>query len=238
MKRLDRGWFSRRSAFYAVALLLLVSPMTQSASSQKATTHSGDALARLMAGNARFVKGQHHAANYKLERQELVKGQHPYAIILSCSDSRVPPEIVFDESLGKLFVIRVAGNVLDPATLGSIEYAAEHLHTKLIFVLGHESCGAVKATIDGGQFSPSIQSIADRIKPAVDAARREHPNAKDLLPFAVQENVALQIKTALEQSTVLKEFIDKKELRIAGGVYHLQTGKVDLVSKDLAAAAH
>jgi carbonic anhydrase len=191
----------------------------------------------LIAGNARFVKGQRRATNYKQERKELARGQRPYAIVLSCSDSRVAPEIVFDESLGKLFVVRVAGNVVDPATLGSIEYAAEHLHSKLLFVLGHESCGAVRATIDGGHFSPSIESIVERITPAVATAKRENPTAKDILPFAVHENVELQIKSALDQSAILKELVERKELRIAGGVYRPGTGKVDLVSTALTATS-
>src|SRR6266567_2158506 len=215
--------------FVAVALLF-AGPLSFSASSQKALASKEDTLARLMDGNARFVKGQHRPADYKRERAELTKGQHPYAIVLSCSDSRVPPEIVFDESLGKLFVVRVAGNVVDPVSLGSIEYAAEHLHSKLLFVLGHESCGAVKATVDGGHFSTSIEAIIDNIKPAVAIAKRKHPDAKDILPFAVDENVALQTQSVLDQSHIIKELVEKKELRIADGVYQLASGKVKLMS--------
>jgi carbonic anhydrase len=181
-----------------------------------------------MEGNARFVKGQRRPANYVKERKELAAGQHPFAIVLSCSDSRVPPEIVFDQSLGKLFVVRVAGNVVDPVTLGSIEYAAEHLHSKLLLVLGHESCGAVKATIDGGHFSPGIEAIVDRIKPAVAKARRDHPDTKDILPYAVSDNAALQLKSVLDQSEIISEMIKKKELAVASAVYRLRSGKVEL----------
>jgi len=195
-----------------------------------------DPIRRLMAGNERFAKGRHRPANYKSERAMLTKGQHPYAIVLSCSDSRVPPEIVFDESLGRLFVVRVAGNVVDPATLGSIEYAAEHLHSKMLFVLGHESCGAVRAAVDGGHFTPSIESIVEKIKPAVAASRRDHPNAKDILPFAIQENVAVQIRSIVDQSNILREMIEKKELRIEGGVYRLDSGKVDFFMKNFTAS--
>lgn len=227
---------NRRLAWVAhclgVALLLALGPLSLPASSQKSAHPTDDPLARLMAGNARFAEGRHHPANYKRERAELTKGQHPYAIVLSCSDSRVPPEIVFDESLGKLFVIRVAGNVVDPATLGSIEYSAEHLHPKMLYVLGHESCAAVKAAVDGGHFSPSIESIVEKIKPAVAAARRDHPNSKDILPFAVRDNVAVQIKSIVDQSDILREMIEKKELRIAGGVYRLESGKVDFFLKN------
>ena len=214
----------------SVALLLLLVPLPLPALSAKHSASVDDPLARLMAGNARFAKGQRRPANYRQERRELRTGQHPYAIVLSCSDSRVPPEIVFDESLGKLFVVRVAGNVVDPATLGSVEYAAEHLHAKLLFVLGHESCGAVKATVDGGHFSPSIESIVEKIKAAVAAARSAHPNEKDILPFAVEENVALQIRNVSEQSAIVRDLVEKKELRIAGGVYSLNTGRVKRIS--------
>ena len=152
---------------FVAAALLFSGLLPFSASSQKALASEEDTLARLMNGNARFVKGQHRPANYKRERAELTKGQRPYAIVLSCSDSRVPPEIVFDESLGKLFVVRVAGNVVDPIALGSIEYAAEHLHSKLLFVLGHESCGAVKATVEPIGMRLSRMAMADTRKSAL-----------------------------------------------------------------------
>lgn len=238
MKRFDERRLRRRRHCIGVAILLFLGPLSAPTLSERSAASAGDPLARLMAGNARFVKGALRATNYKQERRELIKGQHPYAIILSCSDSRVAPEIVFDESLGKLFVVRVAGNVVDPATLGSVEYAAEHLHTKLLFVLGHESCGAVRAAVEGGHFSPSIQSIVERINPAVAAAKRETPNAADILPLAISKNVGVQIKSALEQSEILKELVAKDELRIAGGVYGLGTGKVDLVSTNLTAPNH
>jgi len=228
MQRIEQRPFIKLGyCLVAAAALLFPGPLSFSAPSQKAPASKEDTLARLMEGNARFVNGQHRPANYKRERAELTKGQHPYAIVLSCSDSRVPPEIVFDESLGKLFVVRVAGNVVDPVSLGSIEYAAEHLHSRLLFVLGHESCGAVKAAVDGGHFSPSIEAIVEKIKPAVDIARRKHPE-KDILPFAVEENVWLQTQSVLDQSHIIKELVEKKELRIADGVYRLGSGKVNL----------
>jgi carbonic anhydrase len=225
----------RRLVWVAHCLVIALSmfgPLSLPASSQMTSHSPDDPLQRLMAGNARFADGRHRPANYKRERAELIKGQHPYAIVLTCSDSRVPPEIVFDESLGRLFVVRVAGNVVDPATLGSIEYAAEHLHSKMLYVLGHESCGAVKAAVDGGHFSPSIESIVEKIKPAVAAARRDHPNDKDILQFAVRENVNVQIKSIVDQSEILRDLIEKKELRIAGGVYRLDSGRVDFFLKN------
>ncbi len=115
------------------------------------------------------------------ERPELAEGQHPYAIVLACADSRVAPELIFDESLGKLFVVRVAGNVADPVVLGSIEYAVEHLHANLLMVLGHENCGAVKATIGGGAFPPNIEALIKRITPAVDKVRVQRLDEKMVL---------------------------------------------------------
>src|SRR5271157_1437347 len=132
------------------------------------------ALQRLVEGNKRFVKSHitHRALTIKETREELARGQKPYAIILSCSDSRVPPEIVFDETLGQLFVIRVAGNILDPVVLGSIEYAVEHLDPTLIMVLGHEACGAVTAAYDAtGKPEGNVGAVIDPILPAAQKAK-------------------------------------------------------------------
>jgi carbonic anhydrase len=197
------------------------------------TTVSADtALARLKSGNQRFVKGKPQVRHLISERKALAEGQAPYAIILCCSDSRVSPEIIFDESLGKLFVVRVAGNVADPVDLGSIEYAAQHLHAKLLLVVGHESCGAVKATLDGGQLPANIEAIVEKISPAVIKAKRQNRDTKTTLNVAIEENVRQQMNNALQQSAVLREMVEKKELRIDGGVYNLHTGKVEYLSAE------
>src|SRR5262245_47490838 len=132
---------------------------------------AGEALARLMAGNERFLRGEARCAGLKRETlADLAKGQRPYATILGCSDSRVPPEWIFDAGLGELFVIRVAGNVLSPEVAGSLQYAGSHLQTPLFVVLGHEGCGAVSAAIDskyrGAQFRSRIQLLVDAIVPS------------------------------------------------------------------------
>ncbi|MBP6671919.1 MAG: carbonic anhydrase [Bacteroidetes bacterium] len=184
------------------------------------------ALTLLKDGNKRFTANQLKPKDYSAERHQQIKGQQPYAIILTCSDSRVSPEILFDESLGRLFVIRVAGNVIDPVIAGSIEYAAEHLHAKLLLVLGHSSCGAVTATVHGGEFPPNIATIADRIRPAVEKARKAEKNADALLGKAVSENVNEQVASALRSSSILKEMIEKKEFTIAGAVYDINNGEV------------
>jgi carbonic anhydrase len=127
-----------------------------------------------MEGNQRFVSGKITIKDIgPAKREDLaVNGQKPFAVIVSCSDSRVPPEILFDQALGDIFVVRVAGNVLDPVAMGSVEYGAEHLGCPLLVVMGHENCGAVKATVDGGEAPGSISAIVDKIKPSVEKANR------------------------------------------------------------------
>lgn len=193
---------------------------------EEAVRRTTELVETLKTGNLRFVTGKYSRKDLTKQRQELTKGQQPYAIVLTCSDSRVPPELLFDESLGRLFVIRVAGNVVDSVALGSIEYAAEHLHTKLLVILGHTECGAVKATASGGEVSPNISSIIWRLRRSVERARVEEPNAERLVNRAVSENVAQQIEASESQSGVIKELVEKGELGIVGAVYDLSSGKV------------
>ncbi len=193
-----------------------------------------EALSRLVQGNERYVSGHPEPKDFAAERKELAGGQHPYAIVLACADSRVAPEIVFDESLGRLFVVRVAGNVADPVVLGSIEYAVEHLQAHLLVVLGHESCGAVKATLAGGEAPPNIAALVSRIAPAADRARSARVADSELLATAVRENVRYQMQMAVYQSDALSELVHKHELQIAGGVYDLDTGKVDFLPAGVA----
>jgi carbonic anhydrase len=187
---------------------------------------SQDELSRLNEGNDRYISGRTSSKDFAREREDLLKGQKPYAIIVTCSDSRVPPELIFDESLGQLFVIRVAGNVVDPDVLGSIEYAVEHLHCHLLIIMGHESCGAVKATIEGGKVPPNIGALVYKIKPAVKAAKAKHLNEEETLNLAIENNVHIQLEESIKQSKVIKEYFEKGELKIYGAVYNLHTGKV------------
>ena len=186
---------------------------------------AGEAFRQLEGGNARYTHDHLKAKNFAEERHALAKGQHPYAIIIACADSRVAPEIMFDESLGKLFVIRVAGNVIDPVVLGSVEYAADHLHSHLVVVLGHEGCGAVAAAMEGGTPPPNIAELTKRIAPAVEKTKGQGSEA------AVSENVRLQIQNALSESKDLTEMTAKKEIQIVGAVYHLESGSVEWLSK-------
>ncbi|MEJ7711932.1 MAG: carbonic anhydrase [Pyrinomonadaceae bacterium] len=224
----------KKSFLFLAALVFAAYASSLALSADAPEVTAEMALEQLLRGNERFTLGKLAARDYPHERRDLVNGQHPYAIVLACSDSRVPPEIIFDESLGKLFIIRVAGHVADPAVLGSIEYAVEHLHTRLLFVLGHEGCGAVKATLAGGLTPPNISSLLARIIPAAEKARGgAKMDEPALLSVAVKENVRYQMQMALYESDVLTHEVQEKKLNIVGGVYNLDSGRVEMLSPGL-----
>lgn len=193
------------------------------------------ALERLMKGNERYVSNQSTPLNFKNERLDLVRGQNPFACILSCSDSRVSPEFCFDEQRGDLFVARVAGNYITTDFIATLEYAAAVLHVPLIMVLGHESCGAIQAAIDATdnyeQFPGHIQTIATALTPAVRAVRKAPDYVSSDRYFdIVKKNVVLNVEELRKQPPILSRLVDSKKLKIVGGVYHLKTGKVELIS--------
>ena len=190
---------------------------------------SREALARLQAGNERFVAG--HARFPTVQKDilaDLAKGQHPFATVLGCSDSRVPPELVFDASFGELFVIRVAGNVVDPAIAGSLQYAGVHLHTPLLVVLGHEGCGAVEAAIDekfhGATYRSRIALLLQSIAPALDALDPALPR-EDMLRAAVEANVRRTLRQVIE-SPEWQASMGKEDRLAVGAVYDIATGHV------------
>ncbi len=195
-----------------------------------------EAIDRLKKGNERFVEMQRlpDPGVGPNARQPLTKGQWPYVTILSCSDSRVPPEIIFDEGLGRLFIIRVAGNMLNPALLGSIEYASLHSTPRLIMVMGHESCGAVGAAVNssenpGSKETPAIDDIIEHLMPAVEKAKEETGLTGDELVEAVaKENVRMTVDRIIAESDALKKLKDDNKIKIIGGYYSLSTGKVDI----------
>ena len=162
-------------------------------------------------------------------RAELAKSQHPFAAIVSCSDSRVPPEIVFDQGLGDLFVVRVAGNVINDEGLGSIEYSVDHLGTRLILVLGHQSCGAVKAAKETiaakGKAPGHIESLVMAIKPAVEAT------AKDDLETTIKANVKHVVDALRSSTPILKAKVDSGDIQVIGGYYSLDTGTVTFLDE-------
>lgn len=195
-----------------------------------------EALARLREGNHRFVseiRGDDTTTS-RARRRELATGQAPSAIILGCSDSRVPAEIVFDQGLGDLFVIRVAGNVVAPSQIGSVEFAAERYGTRLVVVLGHSSCGAVLATLEelkrpSEDQSRNLRSIVDRIRPAVQGLLAtdlaDRPDA--LMHKAVRANIRVSANHLRHGSEVLEQLIQKEGLLIVGAEYSLETGVVE-----------
>lgn len=187
------------------------------------------ALEKLVEGNRRFVKGGiTHLHLEPAERAGLAAGQKPFAIVVGCADSRVPPELVFDYGLGNLFVVRVAGQVLDDPSLGSIEYAAEHLGSRLVVVLGHEKCGAVKAAVDGGDLPGHLPRLVDPIRPAVAQAKGMKG---DLLHNAVRANVNRVVRQIETSEPILSELVHNGTIRIVGGVYDLSSGKVEFFTE-------
>jgi len=205
-----------------IMMLSLIGLTTIGMQNEKVTPDS--ALAELKAGNAHHVQHKHQHPHETVQRQrELVKGQHPHAEVLSCADSRVPPEIVFDQGLGDLFIVRVAGNVVTDTELASLEYGAEHLHIPLLVVMGHEHCGAVTAAVEGGSPEGHIGTLVDLLRPAVDQARTM---TGDKVENAVRANVQLVVKQLRSSTPILSELVAHNKLKIVGGVYSLDTGKV------------
>ena len=180
----------------------------------------------LVAGNARFVAGKPQPHALVPLRHKLTSGQSPKAIVLSCSDSRVGPELIFDETLGDLFVVRTAGNVADSVALGSIEYAVEHLHSPLLVVLGHQACGAVTAACSGEKMpSSNLEAIVDRINPAVTQAKT-YAKGNDLIESAIKENVHQSAKDVLANSEIIRDAVRSGKLNVIEAEYELDSGKV------------
>lgn len=199
---------------------------------------AADALQRLREGNARFVAnlGKSRGLSRSFELSPDV--QTPFAIILGCSDARVPAEIIFDQGLGDLFVIRVAGNIVAPSQIGSIEFSAEAHKARLVVVLGHSQCGAINATIDQllqpqGQQSRNLQSIVDRVRPSVevlmdtDVAR----DRSELVRRSVRNNIRMSVNQLRHGSSMLERMISEEGLRIVGAEYSLETGQVSFMDE-------
>jgi carbonic anhydrase len=221
----------------AVAALACAFALSTPAAALARDTHAPPAapapdqvLAELLDGNRRFAaaKAGAHPLDAK-HREELNAGQHPKAVVITCSDSRVPPELVFDQGVGDLFVIRLAGNVAVPSAVGSTEYAVEHLGTRLVVVLGHTHCGAVKATADAK--SPAVAganlgTIVEEIAPAVERAKAA--KGADLLATAEHENAKEAARRLTWRSAVLADLVKAGKVKIVSGVYDLQSGRVAL----------
>ncbi|MCI5056011.1 MAG: carbonic anhydrase [Flavobacteriales bacterium] len=184
-----------------------------------------DALSRLEEGNSRFVQDQLDGKLQDSSRRDaLTSGQEPYAIILSCADSRVVPELAFDTGLGEIFVVRVAGNVANNSSIASIEYAVANCGSKLIVVLGHESCGAVTAATKGGDNGHNLNHLLSHITPAL-AASDSSASVNDI----VKKNAELTATELVNRSAIIRKFVDSGEVKIVPGYYNLGTGKVDFL---------
>src|SRR5213595_3217130 len=220
------SWFIGVSLLSANQFVRAADP----AHSDQPSVAPSEAISKLKEGNGRYTGGNlQHPGQTAERRTELAKTQHPFATIVSCSDSRVPPEIVFDQGLGDLFIVRVAGNVINDEGLGSIEYAVDHLGTRLILVLGHQRCGAVDAARETiaakGKAPGHIQSLVTAIKPAVEAT------AKDDLETTIKANVKHVVDTLRASTPILKAKVDSGDVKVIGGYYSLDTGAVTFLDE-------
>jgi carbonic anhydrase len=222
--------------FMGVKLVVKASPAeahsaSQASGSPAATAHDAGSAREiwdgLMAGNARFVAGQPRQREMIETRRRLAKGQHPHVIVIGCADSRLSPELIFDQNLGDLFVVRTAGNIADPVALGSIEYAAEHLHARLLVVLGHEKCGAVTAAASGQKMpTPGLAAIVRKIAPAL-AKLKGHVEGDELISRGVTANVEQSAHDIVNGSPILRKEVHDGKLSLVKAVYRLESGKVD-----------
>ncbi len=207
--------------------ILLVMTFFSSCQKKGSNDLPNQALEKLMKGNERFVNNKSENPNQNAERRsEILSKQSPFAIIVGCSDSRIPPEIIFDAGLGNLFVVRVAGNVIGPIEQESIDYAALYLNSSIILVLGHENCGAVNAVIDNK--TSDIKEIATLIEPAVQKAKESN---NDNLPERAIKINAINMKNYLIKSPNIKRLIEEKKIEVQAAYYDLKTGRVEILNE-------
>lgn len=191
--------------------------------------NADEALKTLLEGNKRYVSGHAKGPNRSSARRaELARAQHPIAVVVSCSDSRVPPELLFDQGFGDIFVVRTAGNIVDSIELGSIEYAVDHLGTKLIIVLGHERCGAVTAALQGGEAPGNIKSVVDAIKPAIEKGKARHSGHGEVLDTCIISNVKDVAQKIRTTAPILSEKVEDGMLKVVGAYYDLDSGAVNM----------
>ena len=218
----------------SLLMLILIAAATLAAPALATTAVSGisadEGLRLLKEGNGRYVDGklQHPRQDRARRALTAAQGQHPLAVVLTCSDSRVPAEIIFDQGIGDLFVVRVAGNVAATDEIGSIEYAVDVRATPLVVVLGHSQCGAVSAVLDDTKLPPNIANLLEPIKPEVDKAREANPQAAKevILKAAITDNVWQAIEDMLKQSPIIREKVKDKQVQVAGALYDLDSGQV------------
>jgi carbonic anhydrase len=235
----SRKTISRRRVMSGAAALLAASAVPSmplraaepaGADAQNAIAPA-EALDRLMQGNARYIAGECECKDYSVGRAARAESQYPIAAILSCSDSRVSPELIFDQNPGDIFVVRLAGNFLDDDGFASLEYAVHFLGAPLVMVLGHTNCGAIAAAIkvvkERIELPGHLPELIKSIEPAVIAAHAKHPS--DLLAATTEENVRLNVKRLIDDAPIMSEALAAKKIAVSGGIYDIATGKVGLV---------
>jgi carbonic anhydrase len=219
----------KASSHSTAASALLSLAVFAAASEDKPAITAQQALQKLSEGNARFVQDRATHPHQSAERRaEVIAGQNPFAVILGCSDSRIPPEIIFDQGIGDIFVVRTAGQVVDDVALGSIEYAVEHLEVPLVVVLGHDRCGAITATIAGGEAAGHIGSLAAALNPAVEKAKKMG-GEDQLLNNSIDENVRMIVLQLRSSQPMLSKLVAEGKLKIVGARYRLDSGKVEIL---------
>jgi carbonic anhydrase len=210
----------------AMVMAISIAALKALAAPGAPSVDGAQALQRLLDGNQRYAAGQVGRPNQSTQRRtEVAGGQHPFAAVLGCSDSRVPPELVFDAGLGDLFVVRLAGNVADPVAIESLDYSVKHLGVRLILILGHEKCGAITAAVAGHEEPGDVGPMLAELRPAVAATKAM---AGDPVANAARANVELTV-AKLANSKPLRAMVESGELKIVGGIYHLASGKVEML---------
>ncbi|MBF0152294.1 MAG: carbonic anhydrase [Magnetococcales bacterium] len=222
---------NRRQALVGISsgvVALLLSRLSLASADAAPGVSPDKALAMLKEGNARFLAGKSEHPNLTIKRiTETSGGQHPFATFISCSDSRVPVEEVFDRGIGDLFVIRVAGNVADTDEIGTAEYGSGHLGVSLIVVMGHTKCGAVTAVVTGAKVGGSIPKLVDNIIPAAERAKAKGLKDDALILEATKENVRQSISDLTAHSEELAHMVKEGKIKIVGAMYHTESGRVD-----------
>jgi len=224
----------KRTCIYSLSAIFFLALTCPAFASHAGPSISPDeAIKKLADGNNRYAAGAclHAGINQARRTETADKGQRPFATILSCSDSRVPPEYLFDQGIGDLFVIRVAGNVADTDEIGSAEYGVDHLGTPVLMVLGHSKCGAVTAVATGAEVHGSIPALVENIKPAVDKAKKNNPSAQGdaLISSAITQNVWLSIEDLLKKSALIRARVKDGGVKIVGALYDIESGKTTIL---------
>lgn len=206
--------------------------MTETPAGETAIVAAEEALARLREGNDRYVRATSSLRITDSDRRFVADEQWPFAVVLGCSDSRVPTELVFDQGVGDLFVIRVAGNIVQPSQIGSVEFAAQKFGSRLVVVLGHSRCGAIEATLDalqhpGESQSRNLESIVSTIQPSIEPLLRESSDRETLVRLAVRENVRYSAEALRHGSDIIEQLVAREGLVIVGAEYDLDTGVVE-----------